>query len=157
MRHRIFVIVLVAFTSGIAFVVACGDSGIVVFDAGSDAAAQTCSQCERPITTDRVYYVRDKRVSISGIPSTIGAAAQCQPGDILLGGGCWIYSPEADHPYDVFGNRHRLIAAGPFPQAPRGSLPDQNDSYACVYDNEANDDESDLSVVATAICLDVQP
>jgi hypothetical protein len=67
-----------------------------------------------------------------------------------------VYSPAASSPFEVHGNRHKLIAAGPVPQAPMGGQ-DNNQVYSCVYDNEINDREQDIIIVATAICFDVQP
>lgn len=147
------VYVLSGMVLGIVLVLACGEMVSGTIDAGTDARAQNCLGCEKPITTERVYYVRTRESRGAG-GDTVGAVAPCNSGDLLLAGGCWVYHSDDDSPRGVYRARHSLVASGPVPQAPKdtaGMFPDNNTAYECLYEDAELD--RDLIVVATAICL----
>ena len=137
------------FVAGIAFVLACGDSTSLP-DAGRDAMAQ--------IPANSVYHIESRTSAPSGSADDVArlSIAQCNPGDVLLGGGCWIYAPNsqiADQAYDF---KYPLVASGPIPKPPMGEAVTNKNQYACFYKNPFNE-APDMIVVATAICYDVQP
>ena len=148
-----------AFAGGIAFVIACGNGSDGVIDAGRPADAQDCSMCEVTIPADRIYRKRNA----SPTPAASGqllTGATCDPGDILIGGGCWIYAQgtvyDGSGAPDTGGQNHELIVSAPdrFVDA-FGEETGTRERWICIYDNrEANEF---LVVDAIAICLKPDP
>lgn len=143
-----------AFIGGIVFVIACGDDGSTPTDARA-SDANDCSQCE-PLTSERIYQVRDENVQpING--TGFMAVAQCQPGDLLMGGGCWLLAAAADDVFDVdigaTGHEVNPIVSGPLP--PFGGSPGEENRYFCYY--AADNGQDDMQIIATAICLQPSP
>ena len=87
MRHvRLLVLLLIAFAAGIGLVIACSDDA----PADVDAASCDCEGFEPTIDAARLYTRRNV-VDNGGGGDPAQAEAQCDEGDILLGGGCWIF------------------------------------------------------------------
>src|SRR5690554_4350036 len=123
MRNSSLCLYLGGVASGIALIVACGDNLVTLDARASDAATAGCSNCEKPITRDRVYYVRSRDAELNG--ERVYVSAQCNPGDLILGGGCWIYSPNATQFDGNYAYVHPLIAQGLVPAPPMGTSPDE--------------------------------
>jgi hypothetical protein len=140
---------LSGFFAGIAFLLACGEMDARL-DAGSDAMAD--------ISPARVYHVENRITSGAGVADDLGrlSIAECNAGDVLLGGGCWIYRPDSGVFTQVYDFKHALVASGPVPAPPMGQPSNNRNEYSCLYSNRFNE-APDMIVVATAICYDVQP
>jgi hypothetical protein len=151
-RLRLALVGVGCFLGGVAFVVACGDGGGMV-DAGHRADAAGCDMCEPPITKQRVYQVRDIDSGSTGSNALVSTAECKNSEDILLSGGCYLHTAEANSLTENDGNKHPLLGFGPEP--PVGSLPGFPARYTCMYENDEN--FPGLVVVATAICLDTTP
>ena len=151
-------VALTSFVSGVAFVVACGN-GTSVIDAGhADALGDVCSACEKPITASRIMYVRDqtsRTFSLNGPELVVESLAVCPGSTVLIGGGCWVYSPTSDETVDLYRGRHLPLASGPPPRPPMGTQEPDPNIYHCMYEDQEND--RDVVVVATAICLQLVP
>jgi hypothetical protein len=151
---RLLIVGIGAFVGGVAFVLACGHGDTPIIDAGGRADAADCAACEAPITADRIYQVRDEASLIVGQPgapdtSMVWSSASCNPGDILLGGGCFVRNTGALQWRDNRNNAHQLIDSGPMP--PLNADPADPDAYHCLYSD--NDNVGTLIVTATAICF----
>jgi hypothetical protein len=154
-KLRLLAYMAAAFAAGIAFVLACSDDDNPL-DAGIDAHAATCDQCEPPITSERIYQVRDtanQRVPYSGDPSSLWSFARCDTGDVLLGGGCWITYLGATSALDNLNNWHLLIDSGPMPAIE--AQPADQTVYACGYEDD--EEGEGIIVIATAICFKPLP
>lgn len=116
-------------------------------DAAPDASTG-CESCEPKITADRIYLVRNSETGITSIDIGAGAlaTARCEEGDLLLGGGCWVYKMGATHAQEMENGQWKLVAAGPRPGV--GTDVALDNVYQCIYS------ASNVAIVtATAICL----
>jgi hypothetical protein len=158
-RLKSFGVVLGSFVAGVAFVIACGDDGGPV-DAGRvDAANALCTDCEPKITADRVYQVEDRRTDTTALDQNASGRrsyAQCREGDVVLGGGCWVYTTVGNTTTSIGGGKRVPAAFGPLVKPPMGNdvEPASKQRYECLYPEVAG--EPEIIVVATAICLDIQ-
>ena len=92
MTHaRLYVLVLSAFFAGVGLVLACSDDSPGNADAASSC---DCSGYEPTIDSSRLYTRR----TVAAPPANAGSIGQpawggtsCDDGDILLGGGCWVF------------------------------------------------------------------
>jgi hypothetical protein len=149
-KTRTIALVVAGFVAGLAFVVACGDDVMHMIDAGRADAGS----CEPPITVERIYHVTTTETAQFSAPGSgvtlLRATAQCNAGDIVISGSCYVYSePPLDDYNDIARGEHRLIAAGVQPAV--GTLPAQNDRYRCVYEGGG----FPTKVYATATCFKV--
>jgi hypothetical protein len=144
-----FGLVVAGFTAGLGFVIACDDDPIVVDAGRADARADF----EPPITADRIYNVTATNTGKFQTPgsgtSLIDTYAQCNPGDIVLSGSCYVYNnPPLNDYNDLAGGFLTIVAQGVQPAV--GDLPAQPDRYRCVYVSGGI-----TQVYATATCFKV--
>jgi hypothetical protein len=77
------------------------------------------------------------------------ATAQCNAGDIVISGSCYVYDDPVADDYNALGRGEvPLIAQGVQPAV--GALPAQTDRYKCVYEAPGA-----VKVYATATCFKV--
>jgi hypothetical protein len=157
MVKRLFLLLL-GIVLGIGLVLACGDSGSGI-DAGRDATAANCSMCEPTLTSDRFYVVRNRETRRIGLPtgSVLTSQAECREGDVVIGGGCWIYTVDSNDHFALAHLEHPLLSSGPFPAAPVENDPDVDNVYVCNYENLEDQPVAGFIVVSTAMCFDVRP
>jgi hypothetical protein len=127
-----FGLVVAGFTAGLGFVIACDDDPIVVDAGRADARADF----EPPITANRLYLVTNAIAGTFRAPGSgttlLESAAQCNPGDIVLSGSCYVYDDPALNDYNALGRgESTIVAQGVQPAV--GDLPAQPDRYRCVY------------------------
>lgn len=148
-KLRFAVVATGAFAAGIAFVLACGRGTGGAIDASVDARAADAGACEPPITRDRIYEVVAEKTVASDF---VFATAACEEGDLLLGGGCWVFSPGETSPFELAKKTRPLLAHGPVPATDdETSGSNYDDYYHCVYQN--GDGTEAIKVVATAKCF----
>lgn len=155
MRKRTLVATaLASFLAGIAFVIACGDSGSSP-DARPDSLVRI-PDAQAQITPMQVYRVEDRTSIDAGNNPDTGtySVADCRDGDILLSGGCWVYSKNSTSRGEIYQYLHPLVAFGPPPKPPMGPADTNPNAYYCYYENR-DVPKTDMVVVATAICYDV--
>lgn len=150
-KTRTIALVVAGFVAGLAFVVACGDDVMHMIDAGH---ADAGGNCEPPITAERVYHVTSANAYPFEAPGSgvtlLESWAQCDPGDIVISGSCYIYNdPPLDDYNDLAGGFLTLVAQGV--QPPVGNLPARNDHYRCIYTSGG----APTKVYATATCFKV--
>jgi hypothetical protein len=121
-----------------------------IIDAGRADAAGSCDTCEPPITAERVYQVQNTE---SAGTVLVGSVARCQTGDVLVSGGCFVHRTGANTFADNRDGATPLLDFGPRPTV--GSEMGDATEYDCVYENQEM--FTDMTVVATAICLDITP
>jgi hypothetical protein len=145
-----FGLVVAGFTAGLGFVIACDDDPIMVDAGRADARADF----EPPITANRLYLVTNAIAGTFRAPGSgttlLESAAQCNPGDIVLSGSCYIYTDPPLNDYnDLAGGFFTIVAQGVQPAV--GDLPAQPDRYRCVYTSGGGKHK----VYATATCFKV--
>jgi hypothetical protein len=147
-KLRMFGLVVAGFTAGLGFVIACDDDPIVVDAGRADARADF----EPPITADRIYNVTHESAATFQAPGSgttlLQSAAQCNPGDVVISGSCYVYDDPAPNDYNALGRgESTIVAQGVQPAV--GDLPAQPDRYRCVYTASG----FPRKVYATATCF----
>ncbi len=146
LKIKTFALITGGFVAGSLMVVAGGAiAGHHQTVAALDTTPMTVHGSHFYTVRNRTSHATDKEEN-----RQVESTAECQPGDNVVGGGCWVYGQGSTEHADTFRNAHHPVAFGPAPATPMPGDPDVNDVYSCVYDNMP--DDVGVVVVATAIC-----